>query len=268
MALTATYDPVLARVRLSGDALGAGATQVYCWRSTDNFLSSEVLRGGFGAPMSGGVFTIDDYEFPAGVPVQYQMTSYNGALVQQASFTTALATFDLDVVWLKVLARPYLNQAVIVRDRGPIQRPARGALFDVVGRSFPVSVSDVRGSLRYTLQVLTHTADEYSKLDFLLASGEPVFVHSPSAWEHKVPPGYYVIGDSSADRTAARQTDRRLVDLPLTQVAAPGPDVVGATLTWQTVLDTYATWADVIAAHPTWADLLEMIADPSEVIVP
>lgn len=50
-------------------------------------------------------------------------------------------------------------------------------------------------------------------------------------------------------------------------MAAPGPDVVGETSSWQTVMNTYATWADLLAAHPTWASVMELVADPEDVIV-
>jgi hypothetical protein len=56
--------------------------------------------------------------------------------------------------------------------------------------------------------------------------------------------------------------------LPITEVAAPGADVVGSVGTWQTVVNTYATWSDVLANHPTWADLLTLVGSTNDVIVP
>jgi hypothetical protein len=53
-----------------------------------------------------------------------------------------------------------------------------------------------------------------------------------------------------------------------TEVAAPGPDVVGAQGTCQTVLNNYATCADVLAAFATCADLLTLIGSPADVITP
>lgn len=179
---------------------------------------------------------------------------------------TVTVNQDLTDVWLKVVARPFLNRTVVVADKGPIGRLARGGVFDVVGRSFPVAVSDVRASKRYTLQVLTDTPAKQRDLDLLLASGEPVFVHVPSA-NTRVPAGYFVIGDT-AEAPTLRRSDRRLFDLPLVEVAAPGPDVVGSAGTWQTVLNTYTTWLAVLDAHATWSSLLELIGSPTEVIVP
>ena len=49
--------------------------------------------------------------------------------------------------------------------------------------------------------------------------------------------------------------------------AAPGPDIVGATATYQTVLDNYVTYAALAGAFATYQDVLDLIAEPSEVIV-
>src|SRR5690606_18608146 len=145
-----------------------------------------------------------------------------------------------------------------------VTRHARGGVFDVVGRSLPVAVSDVRGSRQWTLRVLTDTAEQAAAVDLILASGDPIFLHMPPG----MPMGsgtYAVIGDTTETNLDGVV---RLFTLPLTETAAPAADVVGATSTWQTVVSNYATWADVVAAHATWAELLELIGDPSEVVVP
>lgn len=267
MGLIATYDPVLGRVQLAGTVLGAGATQVYVWRSKDNFLTSDVLRGGLGAPMSGGVFNIDDYEFPPGVPIKYQMTSYNAGLVQQASFTTASTAYDVDRAWLKSLARPFLNQQVTIQDMSDISAPARGTVFPIVGRSRGISVSDVRSGREFAIVVNTENAAAEINMRALLASGDPILLQVPSADEQLVPTGYYAVGDSTRE-LAMRRSPRRYWTLPLTEIAPPGPDVLGASVTWQGVVNQYATWNAVIAAKATWNDVLQLISNPSEVIVP
>lgn len=267
MSLTPTYDPTLNRIRLAGTALGAGATQVYTWRSTDNFLTSQVVRGGLAAPMSGGIFNIDDYEFPVGVPVTYQMTSYDGSLVQQASFTTAPITQQLTSAWVKSLSRPYLNQAVVIQDISDIQARARVTVHEVVGRSAGIAVSDVRAGRELTAVLVTENEQASENLRALVASGDPIYLQLPAAEDELVPTGYFAVGDV-ARQLAMRRRPRRYWSLPLTEVAAPGPDVVGAQVTWQTVVSTYATWTATLAANATWNDLLNRIAPPSEVIVP
>lgn len=212
---------------------------------------------------------VDDYEFPVGELITYRVRVFDedGAVLFT---TTCQITVTLDQVWLKSIGRPFLNIPVdCVLNPSPIVRRARNGIFPIVGRSFPVAVTDLRGSREVLLRVVTRTTEEREDLDLLLASGDPIYVQTPLAYP--LPTMYAVIGDTAEARPVRNRlcdNDWRLWDLPLTEVAAPGPDVVGSTSTWQTVVNTYATWADVLAAHSSWASLLELIGDGSEVIVP
>lgn len=212
---------------------------------------------------------VDDYEFPVGQLITYRVrvVDEDGEVVLT---TTCQIEVDLDQVWLKSIGRPFLNIPVdCVLNPSPIVRRARNGIFPIVGRSFPVAVTDLRGSREVLLRVVTQTTEEREDLDLLLASGDPIYVQTPLA--HPLPTMYAVIGDTAEARPVRNRlcdNDWRLWDLPLTEVAAPGPDVVGSTSTWQTVVNTYATWADVLAAHSSWASLLELVGDGSEVIVP
>lgn len=177
---------------------------------------------------------------------------------------TSTITPALDGVWLKSLARPFLNRQVTVTDWSEITRPTRTGIFEVVGRTTPIAVSEVRGSRRWTLDVVTTTAAEASDMDLLLASGDLQFIHTPA--DCIVPGGYVSVGDTSQARLGPRSV-KNVFSLPLTEVAAPGADVVGATITWQGLLNLYGSWSAVLAAHATWASLLELIGSPSDVIV-
>jgi hypothetical protein len=212
---------------------------------------------------------VDDYEFPVGQLITYRVRSVtdDGTIL---TTSTCQIQVDLDDVWLKSIGRPFLNRILrCVGNPSPITRRARNGIFPIVGRSFPVAVTDVRGSRELPLRVVTQTTQERQDLDLVLASGDPVFLQVPAA--HPLPTMYAVIDDSVESRPVRNRdcdNDWRLWELPLIEVAAPGPDVVGSTSTWQTVISTYATWADVLAAHDTWASVLELIGDPTEVIVP
>lgn len=183
----------------------------------------------------------------------------SSAATQIGSVTPALGS-----VWIKNLSRPFLNRPVTVTDWGDVEREARNGVFPIVGRTMPVAVTDLRLSRSYELVLTTATVDEAEELDLCLASGEPILVHVPADCD--VPGMYAVVGNVAVSRREARSA-RRYLTLPLTEVAAPGPDVVGATNTWASVIATYATWADLIAANPTWQDLLDGVADPGDVVV-
>jgi hypothetical protein len=180
---------------------------------------------------------------------------------------TAAITPSLGAVWLKDIGRPFLNRpvTVLMGDDNPITRKSRDGVFDIVGRSDPIAVTDLRGSKQWILQLQTSTVDEATAIDFALSTGDPMFIHCPAGCQ--VPGGYVRIGDTTQTWHPLRP-EQSLFTLPVQEVTAPGPDVVGTLGTWQTVLNTYATWSAVIAANATWADLLNLIGSPSEVIVP
>lgn len=266
MALTATYDPLLSRIRLAATALGAGATYAVVTRSTDNWITSTVVRGGSRVIVSGAVASLDDYEFPAGVSTKYRIVSYNNANVQQATFDSAPITQDLDGIWLKVPAAPFLNRKVTVTTAGGFNRPAVRAEFPIMGKDNPVVVTGRRQSLRYNVSIRTFSFSEESDLELLLATGETIFFHLP-ADETCMRGGYYDVGDLPWDQPQSRAKADRIFVLPLTMVDAPGPDIVGSSYTWNAVVADYATWNDLIAANATWNDLLQHTASPSDTIV-
>lgn len=267
--MTVTYLADLSRVRVE-HAIPADATDhIDIQRSADGIRWSFV-RGGetlAAAPLT--TVGLDDFEFPAGVDVSYRVIRYDVGDSILATEDAGSITVDLDQVWLKSITRPFLNRAVEVRNWSDVTRPARNGVFDIVGRSYPVVVTDVRGSRQYTLEINTVTLGEAEELDLVLASGDPIFLHAPSAFrmpEVLMKSTYAVVGNSGERRTGKRGW--RAFTLPLTEVAAPHHSIVGMTVTWQSVINAYATWADVIAANVTWADLLDRIGDPIDVLVP
>lgn len=263
MALSATYNPDLSRIVLAGTALGASATYAKFDRTVDGTTYTTV-RGGSHVGVVTQLASMNDFEFPAGVATTYRVRSYNASNVLQQTFTAAI-TQNLTTPWIKVVARPYLNRAVTITAVGEASRPARNGVFPVVGRSFPVGVADVRQSKQFSIEVMTDTPSQAEDFDLLLASGEPIFLHVPPAFPQ--PSCYALVGDTT-ETEPARGDPTKLFELPLTVVAPPTSDVAGSLGTWATVVSTYATWADVIAAKATWADLLQLVGDPSEVIVP
>ncbi|MDX3006742.1 hypothetical protein PWY87_34060 [Kribbella solani] len=269
MALTATYDPVLSRIRLSADLLGATATRCVFWRTTNGFVSYDTVRGGWPVTVNSQNASLDDYEWTPGVATTYRVQSYTAANLTAVATYDVTITQDLTSVWLKVPAAPYLNTPVQVLDRSEVTRRSRAGVFDVVGRSRPVMVGDVASSRSYTVQLLTESATEESNLDYLFASGEVVFVQLPSTVSY-IPGGYFSVGDTASvpfDKGGDVAPLRRW-SVPLTEVAAPGPAVIGPVYTWTSVLNDYPTWTALLAANATWSDLLQRTSTPSDVIVP
>lgn len=180
---------------------------------------------------------------------------------------TANITPTLDAIWLKSISRPFLNQTVeIVQPAGMgATRPARTGVFDIVGRSFPVAVNDVRKSRRWTMLLRTENDTAKGTLELLLASGDVILIQVPAACDH-IPHGYVSVGD--VDQTWHPLRPRHVLHvLPVVEVAPPGAGVIGASVTWQTVLNEYISWSDLLANQASWATTLTLVGDPSEVIV-
>lgn len=176
----------------------------------------------------------------------------------------------IDGVWLKDITKPFLNRELgCIPNQSPITRRARNGIFPIVGRTFPVAVTDIRLARELEIEVITQTTTEWEELDLIMATGDIFFIQTPPG--DPLPTMYVAVNDTSMRRPLRSRrcgNDWRVFTLPLVEVAAPTSDVVGSLGTWQTVINTYATWADVLAAHSTWASLLTLIGSTDEIIVP
>lgn len=235
-----------------------GTPSTVTFERSRNGLYWTTVRGGGSVPRVAGVAALDDYEFVPNAVNYYRATA--GANVESTTITPAQSS-----VWLKSITRPFLNRAVEVVGHGDIRRAARNGVFEVKGRSDPVAVTDVRMARRWTLTVMAQTVADADALELVLASGDPLYVQTDGTRD--IPGGYVVVDEMERSRYGT-MSGRRYFDLPMRNVAAPGPDVVGATSTWETLVAEFGSWNAVQAAFGTWADVVEHVADPSVVIVP
>jgi hypothetical protein len=186
------------------------------------------------------------------------------------STETSSITPTITGTCLKDITKPFLNRMLgCIPNQSPITRRARNGIFPIVGRTFPIAVTDVRLARELVIEVITQTTEEWVELDLITATGDTFFIQTPPG--DPLPTMYVAVGDVSMRRPLRNRdcgNDWRVFTLPLVEVAAPASDLVGTLGTWQTVVNTYVTWADAMAAHPTWADLLALVGSPDEVIVP
>ena len=257
MSLTATFDPILSRVRLAGTGLTGAATAVF--ERSVNGVYWVVVRGGSGVAVNGSdEASLDDYEFVPGVINYYRATA--GA----TSFTDDITPAQSGV-WFKSITRPFLNRAVDVTGHSNITRAGRNGVFEVRGRSAPVAVTEVRGSRRWTCTVKCLTVADADALELVFASGDPLLVQTDGV--HDIPGGYVIIDDVTRTRFG-HLTGRRYFELPMIEVAAPAADIVGVTSTWETLIAEFGSWTAVLAEFGSWSAVLEHVSDPSVVIVP
>jgi hypothetical protein len=178
----------------------------------------------------------------------------------------------LTSVWWKSIRYPFLNRPVRVGDYPQIERQFRGALHSVQGRSLPVAVTDIRSGRAWTLTLVTRTLEQARDMDLVIMANQVMFLHVPrETVEHcervsAVPGGYYTIG-TSVQRRPIPGSQSYIWTLPLTEVAAPGPDIVGTTMTWGTVYNLYGTWEALLASNPTWLDLWAIVGSPEDLVV-
>lgn len=259
-----SYSPGLARVQVSLTAAGgvpAGTTGTV-ERSLDQ-IRWVAVQGAQGLTHEEDPRPVDDYTFAPGVVNHYRLRlEAVGSTV--AIYTDSVTAPDIDAVWVKNVAFPFLNLTVVVADYGDVQRPARGAMFDVVGASDPVAVTDVRGSRNYDLQVLTASIADAEEFDQVLSQGGVVYVQTPEDCD--VPDGHYRVGDTTQARMA-RKSKRRVFTLPLTGVRPPAGSVVGVTITCQAVANRYATCQDLFDTGMTCDQVLDLVADPEDLVV-
>jgi hypothetical protein len=176
---------------------------------------------------------------------------------------TATVTPNQTGVWLKNPVRPFLNQKVTVTDPGQPSRNARNGMFNVIGRTLPVAVTDLMSGRSESIVIRTTTPAAFTQLDTMLAVGEVLLVQPPLG--SATPTMYAVPGSVGAARVAAT-SKVRLTTIPLIEVAQPDPTVSAVQSTWQTVVNTYATWSALVAAKATWNDVLQIVGTANDVI--
>jgi hypothetical protein len=180
---------------------------------------------------------------------------------------TATVTPVIDRVWMKNLQQPFLNRVLTPTGFSEIELPSRSGSFVVANRSKSFAVTEVRGGNEFTLTVKTETDSEREDLQAVLASGDVVLLQLPHDFK-RFPGGYYLIQDVKIRRASATFGTRRYFDLQLEETSAPSFELVGNTVTWQGIINSYATWADLIADNPTWQDVMNRIGTPADVVVP
>jgi hypothetical protein len=261
MSISLTFDPAVSRVRIAATALTGATTALF--EHSKNGLLWTTVRAGTEVPVTADAAALDDYEFQPNAANYYRVTGSPGGV----TFTDSITPVQL-VPWIKSITRPFLNRALKVVDYGDVSRPSRGSLFEVIGRTAPLAVTDSQGSRRWQLTIKGDDLDEADAIELVFASGDPLFIQvGQSALAEGMPTGYVLVGDM-VRRKFGHESRRRWFDLDLTEVAAPAADVYGVPATWATLAAEFGSWSAVVATFPTWQDVVDYIADPSIVIVP
>lgn len=248
LILALGYDDTRGRVRVDAFGLPATAVRAEVYSRPVTAARFTLVRGGR-VTVTDGTFTrpVDDYEFVAGAAMVYRVVALSTPVespdVVVATAEVTRPADPLAAAWIKFIAAPFRNRKIRLTGWGQITRSSRNATYDVAGRSEPVVVTDVHGSRHVTIEVRTSGLDEMAELDTALSQGAPIFLHTPVTIA--LPSLYAAVGDYSYDRPSARSHAARWT-IPLIEVAAPPPSVVGAGVTYQTVLDQFVSYQELL----------------------
>lgn len=121
-------------------------------------------------------------------------------------------------VTLSVIHDDDLSVELTLTGWSPITRATRNALYQVVGTSLPVVVTEVPGPRQFTIRCHTHTFAEYEALDAALSAGSPVQLTVPV--DVPLPSVRAVVGDHQAEKIARRGATSYRWSIPLTEVDA------------------------------------------------
>jgi hypothetical protein len=166
--------------------------------------------------------------------------------------------------WLKFPSRPSLNTRILVTGLSEFTRKARTGLFPVVGRTMPVAVTDLQTSRSFTIELLVKGDSEANDMDNRLSTGQPLFLQSPGG-TYPMPTVYAVTGDVVQTRVSIGD-DAITFTIPLTEVAAPGASVYGATNVWNDVVTNYATWSSLLSSVSSWDNLVNQVSNTTVIV--
>lgn len=268
----------------------AGTTSIFGSTATGNVPG---INGGTANPLSGVVHAVEVRNGISGAAVAnpyfytlpHRTTSFvdtagrtwtiNGAAADVGVITTQSATITPSLggqIWLKLIRFPSLNRIIDCANIGDIQRPARLGVFPILGRRLPIAISDLRGSRRFPLTVVTEGLDDTDEFDHAVQAGGVWFIHAPPEQDIEcdrisaIPSTYVEFEANTTQRRIGAGGNKWAWDLPCVEVAAPGPDLVGITITWASVVAMWASWTTEIADNASWSDLLQVEAPPDSLL--
>ncbi|HTE61632.1 MAG TPA: hypothetical protein VK631_14870, partial [Solirubrobacteraceae bacterium] len=172
--------------------------------------------------------TVYDYEAPNGTTMQYRARSlhdYNGVWAASA-WATDTEAWTSTSWWLKHPHRPDLNMAVRVRSFASKQRAGRQGVFQALGATHAIVVSDTRGPVTGTVAFRLDSIAEQDDLDALLDTVATLMLQSPSG---QGGPDYVRFADQDRQRVVDWASAAQVFDaLTFTAVASPTGDVAVA----------------------------------------
>jgi hypothetical protein len=191
-----------------------------------------------------------------------------GAVLESDSITPSLG----GRVWLKSVPYTSANTEVTVSDYGDIEHVSRNHALYPSGGSLPIGMTDFAGGRDHVLVLATSTQAEEDHLAAMIRLGGIFFVHVPTVAVagregNVLLPGsmYVMIGRPRKHRVGGVSAHHHHF-LPLTEVEAPGPEVVGTSATVGQLVAVHGSVPAVWAAYPTIRDLWDSIGSVDDLL--
>lgn len=237
--LTAVADTTYARVRV--DLSWPGVRYATITRTHADGSSYQV-RGGDPATMA-LAWARWDYECPLDQAVTYTATSIDatGATVS----TDPVTLVSGNQMWLKNVARPYLNMRVTVAERGDRELPDRRGVLRPPTRPDAIYVNQIRGNDVGTIAIYCADGATETALRALLADGGPLLLQYPAAKGGESL--WLSVGRTPITPKAKIMTDpKKSISLAIESIGRPPGAALG---------DPDSTYAKQAAAYQTYGQL-------------
>lgn len=255
--VAATY-PSLGAIGLD-ITTATGSTYLTAYRSVGG-ETAKPIRFLYDRPCQVGLNIAYDYEAPLNVPITYTATTRNNAGEVSATSDPVIVTLVTVDTWLRVAGFPEASLKVGIESLPELKREVRYSANYVIGRSSPVTISDVRQMATGVLTIATLTKTDADAMRYMLAFGQ-VMVLQAQEFEGGV--RYFLPTTTSEQRVSAiaQHVERRWVmDIIVTDAPATvGQDYVPGGRSYQKVKDSYATYTALRAANDEYADLLRPV---------
>lgn len=181
-----------------------------------------------------------------------------------ASLTPVLPNPYANPYWIMDPQRPGQNIRVDIVSFSDITNDAKAGVFEVLGRSYPVTVTDVMQSDKLTFSMDVANRKAALELSQRFALGEPMYLLTADPADD-LGTFYFTVLSMSRKPDTLRGSWTLSVDVRV--VSQPSPSVYGATYIWNDVVTNYATWNDVQAGVASWSNLVDKVSN-STIVVP
>ncbi len=180
------------------------------------------------------------------------------------SINPVLPNKNIKPYWLMNPGRPGQNRRIEITELSEITNDGRTQSIEILGRSWPVVLSDFMASDVFTISIDAVNKAECNEIVGRLALGEPMYLLTPDV-SNDIDSVYFTATRMS--RAYDAKMSSWTITVECREITQPAPAVYGQTYVWADVVSDYATWADVVAAVPTWSNLVDKVST-DVIIVP